>query len=1270
MPARSVSGHTRTEPPTSRADLFAGSGETVRHLREFDWSGTRLGEPETWPGTLRTTLRTVLESPSPMLFVWGTELYPFSNDACRAILGEDRETGSSPQFLATVWNVIGPVCERVLATGEAERIENQIVWLERGGIVEETFFTFSCGPVTGDDGATAGVLCAFSETTGEVRARRRMALVRAAAENPAVAGPDLPFALWWLVPGDRAAEPEFLVGSEVPPALRDPLVWPLREVAADGRARQVGGLAVRAAGWVAPGTAGPADRAHVLPVPASHGDTLVLTAGLSPNTAFDEDHLGFLEMLATAAFKAVLRAALKAVPKESAVAHGSETPSTDTILSPGLTGTQDERILVVDDNADIRAYLQRLLGEHWETSAVASGREALDLARSGGFGLMLADAMMPEAEGLELVREMRADPGAESLPVVLLSAGAGGAVVQGLTTGVDDYLVKPFSSRDLLARVGAHLVMARLRRTTEIRLDASEQRFRLLCDEAPALIWSAGPAGGWDFVNRAWLAHTGRTPSQELGEGWAEGVHPDDGHLMPAAYHDALARRRAFEVEYRHRRADGSYGWLIARGVPRLDSEGAFAGFIGACTDVTGRKRHEERHRILAAVTAGLDAGGALAERLGRIGAILVPAFAARCTLDVSAADGGLSRLLHACTGEGETEVRVPTEVLDRWLEAGIQTKSGTAGPPGAGELPGAMVSPITVQGRVLGALTLIGDGGRPDYEGEDRAVAAELARRLALHLDYARLLHVERTARKAVERAAARSARLQEITASLSRALTVEQVADIVAAHARTVMDAAAVVVMPGAGHVLTAVATAGAGPGGEETWVRQLTGTADHPLASVMRDRTPRWQTSSPRALALLPLAVGVDVVGGLAVRLPEDRRFTPGEQDELVAIAGLGACALQRAGRFDVEHQMAATLQRSLLPDRLPAVPGISTWAKYLTATSEVTIGGDWYDVVPLDDDRVAVVIGDVSGHGIGAAAVMGQIRSSLSAYLLEGHDPDQALARTARMAETLEPDLMVTTCCGVLHLETGLFEYANAGHPPPLVRYPDGSVGHLRSAVSPPLGIGGPKDYRAFEERLPPGSTIVLYTDGLVERRGEPIDAGLRRLARRLRQEPDPPGQPLDQLGERLLTLIGSEGNDDTALLLVRTSGSPLTLETDFPAGPDSLAELRRRLSDWLRIAHLSKLEEFEFLLACGEAVSNAAEHAYAFTEGIIRVRGRITASQITLRVSDEGSWREPYEADRGRGIPLMRAVMDSVTIDATPTGTTVEMSRRLRRMELS
>ncbi|MBB5135884.1 PAS domain S-box-containing protein [Thermocatellispora tengchongensis] len=935
--------------------------------------------------------------------------------------------------------------------------------------------------------------------------------------------------------------------------------------------------------------------------------------------------------------------------------------------APALVGDFDEQVLIVDDNADMRAYLQRILGEHWRTTAVGNGAEALELIRTGEYALVVADVMTPGLDGLDLVREVRADPATESVPVVLLSARAGEeAAVEGLATGADDYLTKPFASRELLARVGAHLVMSRLRRSATIQLDATERRFRQMSDAAPVLIWSADAKGECDFVNRAWLDYTGRTFEEELGEGWAECVHPADVDALCAIYNEAFTYRRPFDVEYRHRRADGSYGWVIARGVPRIDSDGVFCGFVGACTDITERRRNEERHRILAEITAGLDTRASLADQLGRTGTILVPAFADRCTLEVPAPDGRLLQLLDVRQeGGGPAEVTVPEEALEQWLEAGGQGPAEATGPPACRAVPNAVVSPISVQGRVLGALTLVGSAGRPAYEREDRLFAAELARRLGLHLDYTRLLHVERVARRDVERAAARTARLQEITADLSGALTADEVATVIVRHVMPITGTSALVSMPDESRTLVTIAVSGDEPRDRDGFPGELPGE----LARVMRDRMPCWHavTSEGRGYALLPMAVEDQVLGVLGVRLPEGRRLTGAEQDELIAIAGLGGRAAQRAGRFDIEHRAAATLQHSLLPERLPCVPGLDTWASYITAASDTTIGGDWYDLLPLEDDRIAVVIGDVSGHGVAAAAVMGQIRSSLSAYLMEGHDPGQALVRTARMAEALEPDLMVTVCCGVLHLESGILEYANAGHPPPLVCRSDGHVGYLRSAVSPPLGIGEREPYQTFREPLPPGTTLVLYTDGLIERRGESIDEGMTRLAERLAESRG----DLKELGKRLLLpMLGVEGTDDTALLLVRTNGAPLSLHLEFPADGGNLADLRRTLAKWLSAAHLTELEEFEFLLACSEAVSNAAEHGYAFQPGVVTVDGRISAGQVEIRVSDQGTWRDPCSSDRGRGIPLMRAVMDSVTIDPGPSGTTVEMRRRLRRKECS
>ncbi|HJQ98256.1 MAG TPA: ATP-binding protein [Candidatus Polarisedimenticolaceae bacterium] len=256
------------------------------------------------------------------------------------------------------------------------------------------------------------------------------------------------------------------------------------------------------------------------------------------------------------------------------------------------------RILLADDNADMRDYVARLLSEQYEVEAVADGAAALAAARKHRPDLVLTDVMMPRLDGFALLRELRADPALCDVPVIMLSARAGEERrVEGLDAGADDYLVKPFGARELFARVGAHLRMAGLRREAGEVLRESESRFRRMADEAPVMIWVTEPDGSCTYLGKSWYEFTGQTQETGLGFGWLDAVHPADRPGVRDTFLTAHARGEAFRVEYRLRHRDGDYRWAIDAASPRFGENGALLGYIGSVIDITDRKRDEEALR-------------------------------------------------------------------------------------------------------------------------------------------------------------------------------------------------------------------------------------------------------------------------------------------------------------------------------------------------------------------------------------------------------------------------------------------------------------------------------------------------------------------------------------------------------------------------------------------------------------------------------------------------------------------------------------------------
>jgi PAS domain S-box-containing protein len=292
---------------------------------------------------------------------------------------------------------------------------------------------------------------------------------------------------------------------------------------------------------------------------------------------------------------------------------------------PGAAGRP--RVLVADDNADMRDYLRRILAPRYDVEAVGDGLSALAAAQARRPDLLLADVMMPGLDGFGLLRAVRAAPALRDLPFVMLSARAGEeARVQGLEAGADDYLVKPFSTRELLARVTASLDMAQLRQRTtetvrqsEAALRQSETRLRALVEGIPQLVWRAGRSGGWVWASPQWTHFTGLTETASAGQGWLSAVHPEERGAVLAAW-EAAEASGAFRVEHRLRNTEGDHRWTQSLALPMRNETGEIVEWFGTTTDVQElRRMHEEQLFIIAELQHRsrnlLDVVGAIAEQ-------------------------------------------------------------------------------------------------------------------------------------------------------------------------------------------------------------------------------------------------------------------------------------------------------------------------------------------------------------------------------------------------------------------------------------------------------------------------------------------------------------------------------------------------------------------------------------------------------------------------------------------------------------------------------
>jgi PAS domain S-box-containing protein len=513
-----------------------------------------------------------------------------------------------------------------------------------------------------------------------------------------------------------------------------------------------------------------------------------------------------------------------------------------------------------------------------------------------------------------------------------------------------------------------------------------------------------------------------------------------------------------------------------------------------------------------------------------------------------------------------------------------------------------------------------------------------------------------EQAARAEAERVAELVGGLQALVDAALAHRTLDDILRELVAQVRGVLDAnAATIYLADERKRLTVGASApGELPGGEE-----FANTVAESREALLVEDDAAGQAG---ALVGVPLLAEGEVTGVLVAGASPSREFSSEDLTLLRLAAERVGLAIAHARVYEREHRIAETLQRSLLPDRLPTLPGLEVAARYLPAAAEAEVGGDWYDVIPIAGGAVGLVMGDVAGKGLAGASMVGRLRSALRAYALEGHDGARVVEQLNRLLWTeAEESQMATMLYVIVDPAANVVRWVNAGHPAPLMVV-DGEPQFLEGAGSVPLGVLPFPTYEEVSTRMDPGSSLVLYTDGLVERPGEHIDDGMAQLAARVREAADEPDALCDHL---LATLVPAGGAmDDVAILVLHNLPVPDRFSAEFPAEPESLAPIRSMLRRWLSHAGAGELEIAEIITASGEAATNAIEHGGAGGGTRFEVSGRRNGSEIEIAVRDQGSWREQRKGDHGRGFDLMRTLMDTVAVEPSPQGTTVSLRRRL------
>ena len=676
---------------------------------------------------------------------------------------------------------------------------------------------------------------------------------------------------------------------------------------------------------------------------------------------------------------------------------------------------------------------------------------------------------------------------------------------------------------------------------------------------------------------------------------------PDEYQQVVAAMAEVQASGQARKLlALRHR--DGHRLWIecSADTIADPDRPDGPPMLIGLARDVTAVHRVGRRDRLLAQTAEILastettavegaaaeteSAGGRLVGRIQRVVDLAAPVFDDLVVVVRTGPDGRMPPVAaaHPRRPEQAQEMlaldpyHLPTSLVETYrqgrafvldpapalLREALRSDADSLARAGLGR-HATLVAPLAVHGRLLGLLIVLCPGDHPGSHSEassrfdqlDVELADELARRIAAALQ--------------TQWVAAREHQLNAAATALAAAGTVPAAAAALVTAVRRAFDPSGVgIYVPRSDNParLQLIHSEGLP---HDVFEHHATVDVQDRTATAEAARTGRsvWESGPTRlfdgataaeALAALPLRQAGRTVGVLGMTFATAREFPDDERSFATTLVTQAAQAFERAALTDARAQVADTLQHSLLPATPPTVDQLALATHYLPGVAGVQAGGDWYDVIPLDPDRTAIVVGDVVGQGAQAAAVMGQLRAALSAILTmlgPGSDPAEALARLNDYAPRVPGARGSTAVCVIIDTDAGTLRWARAGHPPPLLLRHDGELVVLDDAGGPLLGAyvpgSGSSAYTSVTTGFVPGDTVLLYTDGLVERRGELIDDGIDRLAAAARKLMviDPSRQVTDLIAA---VVPDQYVHDDIALVAARCL--PPALHARHPALP--------------------------------------------------------------------------------------------------------------------
>ncbi|WP_341719601.1 SpoIIE family protein phosphatase [Micromonospora sp. FIMYZ51] len=1201
--------------PPMIAAAFASGGEMGALLRDHDWSASPLGAPDRWPAALGNAISTMLASKAQIAMFWGEDLRAFYNDAYRPTIGDKHPAvlgQPAREHWAETWDVLEPLLTGVLRDGESYQARDHHFLLNRHGFVEDVFFDVSYDPIRGADGSINGVLCICSETTDRVLGQRRLQalaelgaeladpssteeLGRAAAAVLDRHRPDLPFTLLYLLDADGYLRPagasgEAVVSVEAPSRLV--------ELAAAGTADTV--RTVDLLGHV---PADAAEEAVVLPISATNEPAGVLVLGLAGRLPVTRDYRTFVELVAAQISRAVGKqrayeqeqarvAALAALDLAKTnffanVSHEFRTPLTlvlgpleDMLADPVLPEPYTERLTSMHRNA---MRLLKLVNTVLDFSRLESKRlvayyEPIDLA---SYTTRLASTFRSAAEraGLRLVVDCPALP--EPVHV----------------------------DQDMWEKIVLNLLSNALKFTFEGEITV---RLRTIDGAARLEVVDTGvgipPEELPHVFERFHRAPGTRSRSHEgTGIGLAlvrELVEMHGGRISATSQVD---RGSSFVI-------------TLPFGTAHLPADRVAAA--------SGPEREPLQAALFVAETARWSGGPAPASRSvlpadrPAAGPPTVAAGRILVVDDNPDLREHVVRLLeptwHVVTaGDGVEALRLATEstfdlvltdVMMPRLD-GFGLVAALRAEPRTRSVPIVLLTARAGVGEEVAGLSV----GADDYLTKPFS-GQELVARVRANVELGQL-------RGQIVR---RLYALADVAVAVNTARSTADVLQVTARHALSLAEAVRVEVSAGDARYVAGDGAASAEP----TYLLPLTGVAGQRLGELRV-----WRAG----------AEGTDT-----------------NEAALTQLARLVGVRLENAQLYEAEHRIATTLQHSLLPQRLPQLPGALVASRYLPGSAEVEIGGDWYDVIARDDDELVLVIGDVVGKGVAAAASMGQLRNALRAYVLEGFGPGESLTRLNRLVDSTESRSFATVFSVWFSPRTNQLRYASAGHPSPLLIRGDDAAFLYDRALGPPVGAIPGTEYGTVTGELRAGDRLLLYTDGLIEDRQVGIDVSLAQLRADATRSVADVTSLIDTVVERV---VDRPRRDDVAVLALEAAElNRLTLR--LPADPTRLSVLRKRLEEFLVAHGVSETDLFDLTVAVSEAAANAIEHPVDPAEPTIDIEVGVEDRTVVATVRDTGRWRESTGSGfRGRGLSLIQA-LGELSVSRTPEGTEVTLRRRL------